>query len=278
MRTSGTTATTTARQLRKVMKHSSDHRRVDQQQHLRQALRTTMLVAASMPALPAASRNWRSGVSLCAWRSLGAACDHPVQRLGLVVGQVGDHRHHRAVGVEQVRVVDAGLLRAVVQHVLVARDRQPLRVALVRLPAVIWRTALASDTVVCTPGTCCSVQARRSASTSVSYFRQPSSRRLDDHRELVAGQRVVGGDVGVVAVVARVGAQLGRAGVEVADLQVAGSPRSRPTASSGRDQRSRRCAQRRSVKRSSTAHSAVAAAAAGSSLLGAQAALRRPPG
>ena len=42
------------------------------------------------------------------------------------------------------------------------------------LPAVIWRTALASDTVVCTPGTCCSVHARRSASTSVWYFRQPS--------------------------------------------------------------------------------------------------------
>jgi hypothetical protein len=45
--------------------------------------------------------------------------------------EIGDHRHHRAISVEQVGVVDAGLLRAVVEHVLVARDRQPLGRALV---------------------------------------------------------------------------------------------------------------------------------------------------
>ncbi|MOA17494.1 hypothetical protein D3C78_1377580 [compost metagenome] len=45
-------------------------------------------------------------------------------------------------------------------------------------------------------------------------------RGLDHHREQVAGQRVVAGDVGVVAVVARVGAQFGGAAVEVADLEL----------------------------------------------------------
>ncbi|MNF75202.1 hypothetical protein D3C84_572600 [compost metagenome] len=43
---------------------------------------------------------------------------------------------------------------------------------------------------------------------------------LDHDRELVAGERVVARDVGVVAVVARVRAQFRRAGVEVADLQL----------------------------------------------------------
>ena len=48
------------------MKHSTITARVDAAAaSATQALRTTMLVAASMPALPAASRNWRSGV-LCA--------------------------------------------------------------------------------------------------------------------------------------------------------------------------------------------------------------------
>ena len=41
-------------------------------------------------------------------------------------------------------------------------------------PAVIWRTESASETVACTPGTCRNVQPSRSASTSVSYLRQPS--------------------------------------------------------------------------------------------------------
>ncbi|MCY1462961.1 hypothetical protein D9M71_807940 [compost metagenome] len=40
---------------------------------------------------------------------------------------------------------------------------------------MILRTASASDTVLCTPGTCCRAQPRRSASTSVWYSRQPSA-------------------------------------------------------------------------------------------------------
>ncbi|MCY1545630.1 hypothetical protein D9M68_815810 [compost metagenome] len=57
---------------------------------------------------------------------------HVIEGLGLVVLEVGHHRHHRAIGVEQLRIVHRGLLGAVVQHVLVAGDGQPLGVALVR--------------------------------------------------------------------------------------------------------------------------------------------------
>ncbi|MNQ32925.1 hypothetical protein D3C85_463440 [compost metagenome] len=56
----GTTATTTARQLRKVMKHSTITAPYTYTSMVRLASRTTMLVAASIPALPAASMNWRS--------------------------------------------------------------------------------------------------------------------------------------------------------------------------------------------------------------------------
>ncbi|MNP61675.1 hypothetical protein D3C76_1568890 [compost metagenome] len=69
----GTTATTTARQLRKVMKHSTMTAAYTYINMVRLAFLTTMLVAASIPALPAASRNWRSGV-LCAVAKACAAC------------------------------------------------------------------------------------------------------------------------------------------------------------------------------------------------------------
>ncbi|MNE62988.1 hypothetical protein D3C80_1583100 [compost metagenome] len=43
----------------------------------------------------------------------------------------GDHRHQRAVGIEQLRGIDRGLLGGVVQHVLVALDVVELGVAFV---------------------------------------------------------------------------------------------------------------------------------------------------
>src|SRR5438034_20253 len=58
--------------------------------------------------------------------------DDAIERRGLVIGEIRDHRHHRALGVEEILVVHRRLLRRVVQHVLVAIDRQPLRVALER--------------------------------------------------------------------------------------------------------------------------------------------------
>ena len=55
---------------------------------------------------------------------------HPGERLRFVIGEVGDHRHHRARGVEEIGVVHARLLRGVVEYVLVAVDGEPLGVAL----------------------------------------------------------------------------------------------------------------------------------------------------
>jgi hypothetical protein len=98
---------TRSRQLRKVIRQNR-HRCVDVEQHLWLASRTTMLVAASIPALPAASRNWRSGLLGLANRRRSPP---RVQGVGLVVLEVGDHRHQRTVVVEQLRGVDRGLLR-----------------------------------------------------------------------------------------------------------------------------------------------------------------------
>ena len=109
-----------------------DHRRVDVEQHLRFGLARRRCW--SPPRCRRCRRRAGTGdrLSSCLRANAGGGIDDAVERLGLVVGEVGDHRHHRAVGVEQVGVVDRGLLRGVVQHVLVAVDRQPLRVALER--------------------------------------------------------------------------------------------------------------------------------------------------
>ncbi|MNH06813.1 hypothetical protein D3C79_661920 [compost metagenome] len=53
----GSTATSVARQLRKVIRQNTVTARYTSNNMVRLASRTTMLVAASMPALPAASRN-----------------------------------------------------------------------------------------------------------------------------------------------------------------------------------------------------------------------------
>ncbi|MCY1359510.1 hypothetical protein D9M69_460840 [compost metagenome] len=57
---------------------------------------------------------------------------HVVEGLGLVVGKIGHHRHHRTIVIEQLGVIHRGLLRAVIEHILITCDGQHLRVALVR--------------------------------------------------------------------------------------------------------------------------------------------------
>jgi hypothetical protein len=144
-------------------------------------------------------------------------------------------------------LLTGSLLRGVVEHVLVAVDRQPLGVALER-PAVIWRAASASDTVVCTPAP--AAAPREAVGLDQRRILEAAFLvGLDDHRELVARQRVVARDERVVAVVARVGAQLRRAGIEIADLQARLTASRRRRAR--RDARSRRA---RSARREAVEH------------------------
>ncbi|MNK93398.1 hypothetical protein D3C87_1135570 [compost metagenome] len=56
---------------------------------------------------------------------------HVIKGFSFVIREIGDHRHHRAIVVEQLRVVYRSLLCAVVQHVLVACDGQHFRVAFI---------------------------------------------------------------------------------------------------------------------------------------------------
>ncbi|MCY1208694.1 hypothetical protein D9M72_203280 [compost metagenome] len=142
-----------------------------------------------------------------------------IEGLGLVVGQVGHHRHHRAVGVEQLRIVHRGLLRAVIQHVLVTRDGQPLGVALVRSRSDLAHRVDQRDGGL-HPRLLLQQPAQPIRLDQALVLEATFGRCLQHDREQVAGQRVVGGDVGVVEVVARVGPQLGRTGVQVADLQL----------------------------------------------------------
>ena len=81
------------------------------------------------------------------------------------VSRAAGHRLARLLSGEHPDLLTEWLSAAVVRGL-----RAPAQL----LPAVICRTALVSADVVCTPGSCCSVQARRSASTSVAYLRQPS--------------------------------------------------------------------------------------------------------
>jgi hypothetical protein len=150
----------------------------------------------------------------------GRGAHHALERLGAVVGEIRDHRHHRAGRIEELRVVHRGLLRGVIEDVLVAAQREPLRVALEGAGSDLAHRvgqrarALHAFDLAQLPREAIRLHQRLVAKAA---FRA----RLHDHRELVAGERVVLRHVGVVAVVARLGAKLRRAGVEIADLQPA---------------------------------------------------------
>ncbi|MCY1393797.1 hypothetical protein D9M71_87030 [compost metagenome] len=122
-----------------------------------------------------------------------------------MVLEEGDHRHQRAVVVEQLRGVDRGLLGGVVQHILAALDAVELGVALVGARGNLAhrvnqrRGRLYAGILLQLPGQTVGEDQRLIAQAT---FR----RSLDHHCKQVAGQCVVTGDVGVVAVVARVGA------------------------------------------------------------------------
>ncbi|MCY1447790.1 hypothetical protein D9M71_644260 [compost metagenome] len=137
--------------------------------------------------------------------------------------EVGDHRHQRAVGVEQLRGVDRGLLGGVVEHVLVALQAVQARVAFVGTRSDLAHRVcqrhggLHTRQLLQLPG-------QAVGEDQCLVLQAAFGGRLDHDREGIAGQRVVLGDVGVVEVVARVRTQLGGATVEVADLQLEATP------------------------------------------------------
>ncbi|MNI12071.1 hypothetical protein D3C73_652390 [compost metagenome] len=144
---------------------------------------------------------------------------HGVEGFGLVILEEGDHRHQRTISIEQLRRVDRGLLRGVVEHVLVALDAVELGVAFVGAGGDLayrvdqGRGRLHARILLQLPG--------QAVGEHQGLVVQAAFRRgLDHHREQVAGQRVMLGDVGVVAVVARVGTQFRRTAFKVADFQV----------------------------------------------------------
>ena len=133
---------------------------------MRLASRTTMLVAASMPA--AAGRQQELAIlGAVVLGELVGNRHHGVQGLGLVVLEEGNHRHQRAVVVEQFRRVDRGLLRGVVQHVLVALDAVELGVAFVGAGGDLAHRVDQRRRRLHALEYCCSSQARRSARTRV---------------------------------------------------------------------------------------------------------------
>jgi hypothetical protein len=185
-------------------------------------------------------------------RELRAGRDDAVEGLRLVIGEIRDHGHHRALGIEEIRIVDRRLLRAVVEHVLVAADRQPFRVAFERAGGDLAHGVGERHR---------GLDARHLAQLP----RQPVGVDqglvleaaflvgLDDHGELIGGKGIVRRDVRVVLVVARVAAQLRGARIEVADLEIetdgkAGGRRARSATASAP------IAHERVVKRSRNAH------------------------
>ena len=149
----------------------------------------------------------------------GRLGDHAVQRFGPMVAQIGDHRHHRTVVVEQVGIVHRRLLRAIVQDVLVARQGQPLRAALVGAGGDLAHRVAEKDRRL-DAGQLLQAPGQAIGLDQGLVVEAAFGRRLDDDRELVARQRVAAGNIGIVAVVARVGAQFRRPLFEIADLQL----------------------------------------------------------
>ncbi|MNN43891.1 hypothetical protein D3C81_1581550 [compost metagenome] len=143
-----------------------------------------------------------------------------------MVGQVGDYRHHRAIVVEQLRVAGAGGAGGVVEHVLVRRNRHPFRAALVgpggNLAHRVGQRhrALHPRHLLQGPAQAIGIHQRLVFKTAFGFS-------LDDDRELVGRQRVLAVDVGVVEVVARIGAELRGPGIQVADLQLGADDKAR---------------------------------------------------
>ena len=186
------------------------------------AAATASLVAAITPTLPVASLNDTSGLP-CSASNCFTAATISLDRLGLVVAGEQHDRHHAAVGVQQpARRRHVG--HRLGQHRLVAREHAPLRRAFV--PAGVQRLrepgqihgGLHARQVPHVPG---EVVDRRHH----GVVDAPLRLRLDDHVQDVDADRELRRDHGRVDVVARVGAQLGHAPVEVADLHLAALPR-----------------------------------------------------
>ena len=217
MSASGTTATDDRAPAAEGDQAQHDHGRVDVEQHRAVRLLDDD-VGRRLDAGAAGGQQERAILVVVRPRELRSGVHDAGERLRLVVGEIRDHRHHRALGVEEIGIVDGSLLRRVVQHVLVAVEREPLRIALERaggdLPCGVGQRdrRLHARYLPQRPRQPVGVDQR-------FVFEAAFLARLHDQRELVRGQRVVSGDVGVVLVVARAGSQLRRAGIEVADLE-----------------------------------------------------------
>ena len=144
---------------------------------------------------------------------------HAAQGLGLVIFQVGDHRHQGAVGVEELGAVDRGLLGGIVQHVLVALDAGELGVALIGAGGDLAHRIDQRGRGL-HPGMLLQLPPQAIGQDQGLVVEAPLGRRLDHHRKEIAGEGVVAGDVGVVPVVARIRAKLGGAAVQIANLEL----------------------------------------------------------
>ncbi|MND79000.1 hypothetical protein D3C80_707250 [compost metagenome] len=192
-----------------------DHRAVDPPEHVAVGL-LDHLVGGSLDACTAGSHEEAGLLAVVGLGKRLDAVDHPRQGVGLVIVQVGIERQQAAVVVVQPARGTGG---DHVQGRLVVDQVIPLRAAFGEAdqhPAVEQRQRV------------CRVHALQATQLPVEVIhvfqgavgRTATGGGAHHHREHIAAGAVVPGDEGIVAVVARIGAQLGSAGVEVANLQV----------------------------------------------------------
>ncbi|MNO92740.1 hypothetical protein D3C76_843220 [compost metagenome] len=136
-----------------------------------------------------------------------------------MIGEVGHHRHHRTVVVEQFRIAGARGPRRIVEYVLVGRDRHPLGTALVGTRRDLAHR-IGQGHRALHPRHLLQDPAQSVGIDQCLVFQAALGLGLDDDRELVGRQRVLAVDIGVVQVVARVWAQLRSPGIQIADLQM----------------------------------------------------------
>ncbi|MNE07776.1 hypothetical protein D3C80_1004070 [compost metagenome] len=126
---------------------------------------------------------------------------HPAQRIGLVVGQVGNDRRHRALLVGDPRSGNHRCVHRRVGDGLVTADAQPFRAAFGHAGADHAHGfgqrlgRLNTWSLTQTPGQF--VHALQGLVQAAAVFVG-----LHDDHELVTGEPIVGGDIGVVTVVA----------------------------------------------------------------------------